>query len=95
MDSNNQFDDWVYEKLYQALMKAISHSPEVRKVLEELDKFQLTQKMAAINLILCLDELSEMVRSSENSDLNQKSDSDTKAEDFDEVRWMKQARIKF
>ena len=65
MDSKNQFDDWVYEKLYDALMKAISHSPDVRKVLEELEHHQLTRKMAAINLILCLDELSNMMRSSE------------------------------
>ena len=95
MNSKNQFDDWAYEKLYDAIMKAISKSTEVRKVLEELENCQLTHKTAAINLILCLDELLEMARYSDLSKPKQYTDSGGKSEDFDDVRWMKQAQIKF
>ena len=91
----NQFDDWIYEKLYGALIKAISKSSEVHEVLDELEKLQLKNKPAAINLILCLDELSEMIHSSNTPKEEQKSSSEEKKEGFDETRWMKQARIKF
>ena len=95
MNPKHQFEDWVYKKLYDAIMQAIAHSPEVRDVLKNLESRGLTRKMAAINLILCIDELAELTFSNlKKSDSTKNPDVWNASEDFDEARWLKQARIK-
>ena len=61
MNSKHQFEDWIYEKLYEAIMQAIAQSKEVEDVLKSLESRGLTQKMAAFNLILCLEISSVMI----------------------------------
>ena len=95
MNPKHQFEDWVYEKLYESIMKAISRSPEVRDVMKNLESRGLTRKMAAVNLILCMNELAELTRGPlEETGSAKNPDVWDSAENFDEARWMKQARIK-
>lgn len=60
MEINHANQDWVYEKIYSTLFQAISSSDEVKTVLAELQKKNLIQNLDVINLILSLDELSQL-----------------------------------
>ena len=96
MNSKHEFEDWIYEKLYEAIMQAIAQSKEVEDVLKSLESRGLTQKMAAFNLILCLEELTKLTKDfpkkkHSSEDLNSFNISDN----FDEARWLKQAKIIF
>jgi len=60
METNYANQDWVYEKIYSTLFQAISSSDEVKTVLGELQEKNLIQDLDVINLILSLDELSQL-----------------------------------
>ena len=60
MEASNTNQDWVYEKIYSTLFQAISSSNEVKTVLGELQEKNLIQNLDVINLILSLDELSQL-----------------------------------
>jgi hypothetical protein len=60
MEARCDTKDWVYEKIYSTLFQAISSSDEVKTVLGELQKKNLIQNLDVINLILSLDELSQL-----------------------------------
>lgn len=60
METNHTNQDWVYEKIYSTLFQAISSSNEVKTVLVELQEKNLIQNLDVINLILSLDELSQL-----------------------------------
>jgi|TARA_B110000438_G_C15670356_1_gene587916 hypothetical protein len=60
MEATYSTQDWVYEKIYATLFEAISNSDEVKKVLGELQEKNLIQNIDVINLILSLDELSQL-----------------------------------
>ena len=74
MEANYANQDWVYEKIYSTLFQAISSSDEVKTVLGELQEKNLIQNLDVINLILSLDELSQLTNdlatSQEVSSLN-------------------------
>ena len=96
MNSKHQFEDWIYEKLYEAIMQAIAQSNEVQVVLKDLESRGLTKKMAAINLILCLEELTKLTKDSHKKKHSTKNlNSFDVSDDFDEDRWLKQAKIIF
>ena len=95
MNLKHQSEDWVYEKLYKSIMKAISHSPEVQEIIEKLESHGLTKKMAAVNVIFSMDELAELARNPSKKESQTKNhEASDYSEDFDETRWMKQAKIK-
>ena len=95
MDPKHQLEDWIYEKFYKAVIKAITRSPEVRSIMEKIESRGLTRKMAAINLILCMDELAKLTSvPQEETSFSKNQDVLDNSEYFDEARWMKQARIK-
>ena len=60
MEARCDTKDWVYEKIYSTLFQAISSSDEVKTVLGELQEKNLIQNLDVINLILSLDEISQM-----------------------------------
>ena len=60
MEARCDTKDWVYEKIYSTLFQAISSSNEVKTVLGELQEKNLIQNLDVINLILSLDELSQL-----------------------------------
>ena len=60
MEARCDTKDWVYEKIYSTLFQAISSSDEVKTVLGELQEKNLIQNLDVINLILSLDELSQL-----------------------------------
>jgi hypothetical protein len=60
MEARCDTKDWVYEKIYSTLFQAISSSDEVKTVLGELQEKNLIQNLDVINLILSLDEISQI-----------------------------------
>ncbi len=53
--------DSGYERLHEAVLKALSSSNEVKKVVEDLQRKNLIEEMAVINLILSLEELESLM----------------------------------
>ena len=68
MDPFDSHLDEAYEHLNKAIMKAIVSSDEVRKVLSGFKENDMINHLSVLNLILSLEELSDMVFSDEKSD---------------------------
>jgi len=69
--------DEAYEHLNKAIMKAIVSSGEVRNVLTEFKEKDMINHLSVLNLVLSLEELSDMVFSDGDS-----SDYESVIEDF-------------
>ena len=61
MDSFDAFQDKEFEQLNEAILKAIVSSPDVEKVLLDFKSKNLINEMAVVNLILSLEELSDLI----------------------------------
>lgn len=68
MDPKDKSQGWVYEKLYEAIMNAIVSSDEVKQVLKDFQSKDLISDMAVLNLILSLEELSDLIASDSTPD---------------------------
>ncbi len=66
MDPYDSSLDKEYEQLNEAIMKAIVSSPDVKKVLQEFQSKDLINHLSVLNLILSLEELSELVFSGDD-----------------------------
>lgn len=53
--------DQGYEKLNAAIMKALSSSSEVKQILSDFQEKNLIDEIAAVNLVLSLEELEGLV----------------------------------
>ena len=65
----DQFDsslDKEYESLNEAIMKALVTSKDVKAVLEDFQSKELINNMSVLNLVLSLEELSQLVFSGEH-----------------------------
>ncbi len=60
--------DEAYEHLNKAIMKAIVSSDDVKKVLSGFKEKDMINHLSVLNLILSLEELSDMVFTDESSD---------------------------
>ena len=98
---HEESDNYVYEKLYGAVMKSITSSQEVKKILQDLQAKGGMDKMAVMNVILSLEELSALMQP--NSNLEKQKAPDLTSEelklsykgDFDETQWLKKVGIRF
>jgi hypothetical protein len=63
MDGSDSSLDKEYEKLNEAIMKAIITSDEIKELLQEYQSKDMIQHMAVLNLVLSLEELSEVILS--------------------------------
>ena len=61
MDSFDAFEDKEFEQLNDAILKAIISSQDVENVLKDFKSKNLINEMAVVNLILSLDELSDLM----------------------------------
>ena len=61
MDSFDAFQDKDFEQLNDAILKAIISSRDVEAVLQDFKSKDLIHEMAVVNLILSLEELSELM----------------------------------
>ncbi len=61
MDSFDSYLDKAYEELNEAIMKAIVSSEDVRAVLTNFKEKDMISNLAVLNLILSLEELSDLV----------------------------------
>ncbi len=61
MDSNESYQDEIYEKLSAAIMNAITSSKDVKELLKELGSQGLITESAVFNLLLSLEELDNYV----------------------------------
>jgi len=61
MDSNESYQDEIYEKLSAAIMNAITSSKDVKELLKELGSNGLITESAVFNLLLSLEELDDYV----------------------------------
>ncbi|QPJ65566.1 MAG: hypothetical protein G3M78_09240 [Candidatus Nitrohelix vancouverensis] len=61
MSQSESNEDREYELLNEAILKAIVSSKDVRCVLEEFKSKKLIHSTAVLNLILSLEELSELI----------------------------------
>ena len=61
MDSFEAFHDKEFEQLNDAILKAIISSRDVEKVLQNFKSKDLINEIAVVNLILSLEELSELM----------------------------------
>ena len=61
MDGSDSSLDKEYEKLNEAIMKAIITSDEIKGLLQEYQSKDMIQHMAVLNLVLSLEELSEVI----------------------------------
>jgi hypothetical protein len=61
MDGSDASLDKEYEKLNEAIMKAIITSDEIKGLLQEYQSKDMIQHMAVLNLVLSLEELSEVI----------------------------------
>jgi len=77
MDPFDSHLDEAYEHLNKAIMKAIVSSGEVRNVLTEFKEKDMINHLSVLNLVLSLEELSDMVFSDGDS-----SDYESVIEDF-------------
>jgi len=67
MDPFDSHLDKAYEKLNQAIMNAIVSSEDVRTVLVDFKEKDMINNLSILNLILSLEELSDLVFSEEES----------------------------
>jgi hypothetical protein len=67
MDPFDSHLDEAYEHLNKAIMKAIVSSDDVRKVLSGFKEKDMINHLSVLNLILSLEELSDMVFSDDDS----------------------------
>ncbi len=78
MDGSDASLDKEYEKLNEAIMKAIITSDEIKDLLQEYQSKDMIQHMAVLNLVLSLEELSEVILSNcETYDLECIDDKET------------------
>ena len=78
MDGSDASLDKEYEKLNEAIMKAIITSDEIKDLLQDYQSKDLIQHMAVLNLVLSLEELSEVILSNcETYDLECVDDNET------------------
>lgn len=68
MDSNESYQDEIYEKLSAAIMNAITSSGDVKGLLKELGSEGLITETAVFNLLLSLQELDEYVNPKASSE---------------------------
>jgi hypothetical protein len=68
MDPFDSHLDEAYEHLNKAIMKAIVSSDDVKKVLSGFKEKDMINHLSVLNLILSLEELSDMVFTDGNSD---------------------------
>ena len=61
MDSQDSSLDKEYERLNDAIMKAIVSSKDVEKVLQDFNGKKMINDLAVLNLILSLEELYDLV----------------------------------
>ena len=61
MDSNESYQDEIYEKLSAAIMNSITSSKDVKELLKELGTNGLITESAVFNLLLSLEELDDYV----------------------------------
>jgi hypothetical protein len=89
MDHFDSHLDEAYEHLNKAIMKAIVSSDDVKKVLSGFKEKDMINHLSVLNLILSLEELSDMVFTDGNSDdyelvkedvVNEKTEDSTKME---------------
>ena len=65
----DQFDsslDKEYESLNEAIMKALVTSKDVKRVLEDFKSKELINNLSVLNLVLSLEELSQLVFSDDH-----------------------------
>lgn len=67
MDPFDSHLDKAYEKLNKAIMNAIVSSEEVRTVLADFKEKDMINNLSVLNLILSLEELSDLVFSEDDS----------------------------
>ena len=63
MDGSDASLDKEYEKLNEAIMKAIITSDEIKDLLQDYQSRDMIKHMAVLNLVLSLEELSEVILS--------------------------------
>ena len=81
MDRSDASLDKEYEKLNEAIMKAIITSDEIKGLLQEYQSKDMIKHMAVLNLVLSLEELSEVILNNcENYDLECIDDKEPKQE---------------
>ncbi len=79
MDGSDASLDKEYEKLNEAIMKAIITSDEIKDLLQDYQSKDMIQHMAVLNLVLSLEELSEVILSNcETYDLECVDDKETR-----------------
>ena len=61
MDSFDAFQEKEFEQLNDAILKAIVSSRDVEEVLQDFKSKDLINEMAVVNLILSLEELSDLM----------------------------------
>jgi hypothetical protein len=61
MDSDESYQDEIYEKLSAAIMNSITSSKDVKELLKELGSNGLITESAVFNLLLSLEELDDYV----------------------------------
>ena len=61
MDSDESYQDEIYEKLSAAIMNSITSSKDVKDLLKELGSNGLITESAVFNLLLSLEELDDYV----------------------------------
>jgi len=61
MDSDESYQDEIYEKLSAAIMNSITSSKDVKDLLSELGSNGLITESAVFNLLLSLEELDDYV----------------------------------
>ena len=80
MDWSDASLDKEYEKLNEAIMKAIITSDEIKDLLQDYQSKDMIKHMAVLNLVLSLEELSEVILTNcETYDLECVDDKETSA----------------
>ncbi|MEC7641303.1 MAG: hypothetical protein VYC17_04020 [Nitrospinota bacterium] len=101
MNPHEESDNYVYEKLYEAIMGSITSSSEVKKILQNLQIEGRIDSMAVMNIILSLEELSGLIQSrfthenGESAQPTRKDQGESIADNFDEAKWLKKVGIRF
>ena len=101
MNRYEELDNYVYEKLYDAIIKSITSSQKVKEILKDIQAEGKIHSMAVMNVILSLEELSDLIQPSstlndyESKDYKSKELKESCKEDFDEVQWSKRLESSF
>lgn len=100
MSPQDEADNCYYEKLYEAIMRAITSSDEVKEILQDLQAADKIDSMAVMNVILSLEELSEIIQSGatpkgrKSAGFPSRELKEALGENFDEVQWLKKVGIR-